>query len=119
MNQFKHTLTWLVTVAVFDIALYFALVHGIQGAANIVQFYIWFAFLVNWSALSDRYVREVQKMGLPNLPDWVFGIQNLMVLAALLWFGWVWCAAAWLIKNILSSRFRKPLPTEGPAGSAT
>lgn len=110
MTQFKRILSWLVTVTLFNVALYFGLVQGIQGAANIAQFYIWFAFLFSWFALSDLCVRDVQKKGLLGIPEWIFGLQNFTVLAALLWFGWIWCAVAWLVKSILSSRFRRPLP---------
>ncbi len=110
MTQFKRILNWFVTTAVFDAALYFGLVHGIQGAANIAQFYIWLTFLFSWLALSDNAVRDAQNRGLPGLPEWVFGLQNITVLAALLWYGWIWCAVAWLVKSILASRFRRPLP---------
>ena len=115
--QFRSTLQWLAVSIVFNLTLYFGLVGGIQGAVNIAQFYIWFCFVVSWPALSDKCVRDFQKNGKHLVPLWLVTPQNLGVLALLLWYGWIWSACAWMVKVILSSRLRKPLPSVVPSAA--
>jgi len=115
MSQFKSVLQWLAIATVFDLSLYFGLVEGIQGAANIAQFYIWFVSLVSLVCLSDKFVRERQKKGDFIMSAWLATPQNLAVLALLLWYGWTWSAGAYLVKIILVSRVRTPLPSPDPS----
>jgi hypothetical protein len=117
MSHFKSTLQWLAFATVFNLSLYFGLVEGIQGAANIAQFYIWFFSVLSLFALSDKCVRDVQQKANPLISLWLVNPQNLAVLALLLWYGWIWSACAWMVKIILSSRFRKPLPPLDPSAA--
>jgi len=118
MSQFKTTLKWLAIATVVDLSLYFGLVEGIQGAANIAQFYIWFVSVLSLFALSDKCVRDFQQKGLPITSDWLVTPHNFAVLALLLWYGWIWSACAWTVKIIFTSRFRKPLPPAAPSAAS-
>jgi heme exporter protein D len=67
MRKLKAFLYWLATNTVFGSALYFGLVKGIDGAANIAQFYIWFSFVVSLFSLSDDVLQSMRKNAKPRV----------------------------------------------------
>ena len=96
--------------------MYYGLWKGIEGAANIAQFYVWFAFTISLFMMSDDVVRSLQeKNGLPVIPAWLDGTVDFLMVAALAWHGWMWSAAAFIAHMMLMSRMRTLVPAKKEA----
>lgn len=108
MSKFKAYFLWFVSSSVFGAALYFGLVQDVAGAANVVQFYIWFNFILSLYMLSEKFVAEVRKKGTPQVPVWMNAVYQLCAVALLVWYGWFWAAAAYTLSAILLTRGRVP-----------
>lgn len=102
---------WLMVNAAFAVVAYYGLFKGVGGAANVVQLYVWFVFILSLFLLSDDFVRSVQKKnGLPLVPAWLDVSFDILVVVALAWSGWMWSAAAYLMHITFFSRLRTALP---------
>lgn len=109
---------WFAINAGFGLALYFGLVLGVDGAARLAQFWVWFAFVASWGVMSDDVVRKVQEAGGPAVPIWVNVLTDIAAIVVLVWFGWVWSAVAYLVHTVFQSRCYQPLrprPTQASA----
>ncbi|MCB8748351.1 hypothetical protein LHU53_15730 [Rhodoferax sp. U2-2l] len=97
----KRVLQWAIPNALFGVALYFGVVEGVQGAANIAQFIIWFTFAISWVSLSDAFVRRVRAEGPSPIPASLGLSFDLAALALLLWYGWIFSAIALAVRTML------------------
>lgn len=111
MNPVSRIFKWLVGNIGLGLALYFGLVQGIDGAANIAQFYIWFVFVISWYALDDNLLRNSRKQGPSPIPPWISQMVFLSFMALLIWYAWFWSAGAYLIAFLLLNRQVSPPPT--------
>ena len=112
MSRLKALSIWLVGNTVFGAALYFGLVKGVDGAVNIVQFYIWFHLILSLLTLSDDVIQAVRKNGSPSVPKWMNAAFDLCTIAMLVWYGWAWTAGAYTLSAILFSRIRVRTPSD-------
>ncbi len=101
---------WLFFNTCISITIYFGLWHNIDGAAKILQFYSFFLLFVSLFMLSDDFVLSIQqKHGLPIVPIWVDIPFDIMVSLALIWHGFFFSAAAFIIHMIFMNRWRKTI----------
>jgi hypothetical protein len=94
----KRVLQWAIPNALFGVALYFGVVEGVQGAANIAQFFIWFTFAISFFCLSDDSVKRLRANGASTIPASLDLSFDLAALALLLWYGWIFSAIAWAVR---------------------
>lgn len=90
----KEAAIRLTLCAVFGALLWFGFVEDVQGAANIVTFYVWamlpLAILMWWgpkTATSVRPANSVEKL--------LMRTTNIGALILLIWTGHPWTAGAW------------------------
>lgn len=99
---------WILYNGIFFTALYFALWHGINGAQNLVKFYVWFAFTVSLLTLIPAMVKETMKDPSKVPPRWwrIFdGLVDVIVVGIFIWFGWWWVGTAYAIHIIFLHTF--------------
>lgn len=114
MTKVNTILLWLVYNTIFGAALYFGLVKGIEGAANLAQFYIWFCFAISLGTLPDAVLQAIRKRGNPSVPGWMDPVFAVGAISTLVWHGWIWAAVAHTVSNILFARIRRPGPAAPP-----
>lgn len=93
----KRVTKWVVFNSIFFTMLYFALWEKIPGAINVVEFFIWFLFVVSLLTMVPGVPKEMMKdpEKLPSKPWRVFdGVIDICVTLAFIWFGW------WVIGSI-------------------
>jgi hypothetical protein len=97
----KHrAIKWTAVNSLFAAALYFAFVENVQGAQNIVQFYVWFAFIISLLSVVPAVWQKMAENpdGLtPQAWRVVDVIYDTAVVIILVWVGWMWMAALYLI----------------------
>ncbi len=77
---------------IWIVALYYGLVHGVDGALNLGLFLTWFMFVVSFGS----FIPDVNdKIG--EIPRWAIArslIFDCAAIALLAWHGWMFTAAA-------------------------
>lgn len=114
MTRFRTILLWLVVHTLLGAVLYFGLVKGVDGAANLVQFYIWFCFVVSLLTLPDAVLQTMRKHNKPSVPRWIDAVFAVGAISTLVWHGWVWAASAYAVSAILLARARQTGLDEPP-----
>lgn len=115
-NMFGKWAKWTVVNSAALAVMYYGLVLGVEGAANLAQFYVWATFTLSLVLLSDDVVRDLQKSsGLPVVMAWLGLSVDFLIVAVLVWYGWMWSAAAFLVHMVLMNRLRKPMPPKEDA----
>jgi hypothetical protein len=110
MKKAGRWVKWFVFNGVLVASIYYGLFRGVDGAANVAQFIVWFSFVVSLFLLSDDVVNESkQKIGELVVPVWLDSMLDVCLLAALAWHGWMWSAVAWVVHMILLQKLRGPI----------
>lgn len=110
----KKLARWCVENGLVAAGVYYGLVRGVDGAANVLMFWVWFAFVMSFFMLSDDVVRELQrKNGSPAVPLWINQVFDFAIVFALAWSAWWWSAAAFAIHSFLVARRYVTLPEKG------
>ncbi len=110
MNKLGRQIKWAIINAAFGAALYFGIVFGVTGAANVALFYAWLSFVLSWGALSDDLVRKFQAGRSPTVPVWLDVWVDVAAIIFMVWHGWLWTAIAYASHTILVARMHTPLP---------
>lgn len=114
--KIKSALYWLASQTAYGLALYFGLVHGVEGFANVACFYSWAMFVLAVLALV-AYKHDTLKIDPPAMPGWLRRAAALAGVLTWAWFGWWFTAIAWALANLISAAVRadaakatKPVP---------
>lgn len=116
--KLKRWMRWTIGNTCIAILIYAGLWHGVEGAARVLQFYVWFAFFLSLFFFSDEIVVSTkEKLGGRVIPEWLDTFVDMAFVVALVWHGWIWSGVAFLAHMLLSSRVYAPLKekTSNPA----
>lgn len=92
---------WAVTNAAMAALIYFGLYKGIDGAQNVLLFWVWLTLPMALTLISDDSKEVLRKRG-RAVPAGIDAVLDIAAIAALLWFGWMWTAAAYTLANIIA-----------------
>jgi hypothetical protein len=100
----KQTLRWATINTLFAAVLYFAFVQNVAGAQNVVQFYAWFGFAISLlmlvPAAHEALAKSPEKIP-GSLHRTIDVTYDTAVVIILVWVGWQWTAAAYLLHIFL------------------
>lgn len=82
---------YIITNAAFAVCLWFGIIEGISGAANVALFIAWIAIVTSLFACSKDVIEKLAQRG-RTVPMWIDQSFDLMVVAFLVWHGW-WATA--------------------------
>lgn len=109
---------WFVGMrALMTVALIAATYYGANGAKNVLVAYVWFCACGALYNMRDEGVERLRKLG--DSPAWMKAVgrfHNLLLLVALVWFGW-WVTAFglllfWLANEVCVQKAFNPQPKE-------
>lgn len=96
----KRTIRWTATNALFLVFGYLALVQDINGAKNVLQFYIWFAFATSILVLTPPGIKQMSEHP-EKMPSRTWQVIDVIFdtacIIVLVWYGWVWASIAYLL----------------------
>ncbi len=95
---------WLLTRAIFAACLYLGTAGGIEGAANVAQFFAWLVSIASFSFLSDGIVRKSHQRKPPTVSLWTYTVFNATVITVMVWYGWIWTASVFALGSLIGSR---------------
>ncbi len=105
----KIYINWLFWNGIVVILTYLALVQGVQGAANVVMFFIWFGALMSTTFLTSTIVETIAKR-YKHAPQWYHKVDvlfDLLFTCFLLWYAWYFTAAAYMVSVMFTLAAKK------------
>lgn len=87
-------LKWLLT--------YYAIVEGVNGAENVVKFWIWMGFVLAIFALAKPVAEAMRKDG-ASVPLWLNTILDLAYAGFIIWHGWLWTGIAFVVSFFITT----------------
>lgn len=101
--------------AIFAGCLWFGIIEGISGAANVAIVWIWVVFATSLFLLYDEAIASYRKNG-KLLPLWVDQVFDLCVILFLVWNGWIASGIAYLIHTaFIAVAHRKAFDEPAPS----
>lgn len=94
-------------------ALYFGLVHNVEGALNLGLFMVWgcivLAFLAPFAIKAAIKLRKPEEgpWDIASVPGWFDGLFDLTIVAMLAWHGYAWTAALYVFQTLVSQSVRQ------------
>ena len=81
--------------------MYLGIAQGVEGAANILQFWIWLVFACSFCCFTDSSLENFNKKGraVPRYLGWAVAA---CFIGALVFYGWMWTAAALFVAKLIN-----------------
>ena len=100
MKKIKRAAVWVATNAAFGYLLWLATAGKVDGAENVVVFWVWFLTIVSFAYLSDGVTSKMAELG-RAVPAVIGAAFDIAVICVMVWHGWWLTSMAYTLHFVL------------------